>query len=180
MSKYSVWLEYWRRRSIVYVQCTYMPYRQRTRHMHAFNIGKILPRNGQSESVVWSYVCLITCKHTELSEWPVQVGNVVHAVKWVIVCDADCGGQQSKWFIFMKIMPDRDKKWRQSLGHREILLNQTNIRLYIPFSDWFGTKETSVRSHINRKTVNTIWFRFDLIRFLCVRIVKSLIAAIFF
>ena len=47
----------------------------------------------------------------------------------------------------------------------EILLNQTEIRLYLPFSDWLGAKRTSVWFQINRKMVNTIWFRFELIRF---------------
>ena len=27
------------------------------------------------------------------------------------------------------------------VSHREIFLNQTEIRLYLPFSDWFGTKQ---------------------------------------
>ena len=49
--------------------------------------------------------------------------------------------------------------------HREILLNQTEIRLYLSFSNWFGTKRTSVWFQINQKMVNTIWFRFDLIIF---------------
>ena len=40
------------------------------------------------------------------------------------------------------------------------------IRLYMPFSDWFGTKQTvSVWFQINRCMVNTIWFQFDLIRY---------------
>ena len=43
----------------------------------------------------------------------------------------------------------------------EILLNPTEIRLYLTFSDWFGFQ-------IDRKRVNTIWFWFDLIRFVCV------------
>ena len=47
----------------------------------------------------------------------------------------------------------------------EILLNQTEIRLYLQFSDWFETKRTTVWLKINRKMVNTIWFLFDLIRF---------------
>ena len=37
--------------------------------------------------------------------------------------------------------------------------------LYLPFSDWFGTKRTSVWFQINRNMVNTIWFRVDSIRF---------------
>ena len=38
--------------------------------------------------------------------------------------------------------------------------------MYIPFSDWFGTKRTvSVCFQINHKMVNTIWFWLDLIRF---------------
>ena len=47
----------------------------------------------------------------------------------------------------------------------EILLNQTEIRLYIPLSDGFITKRTSVSFQIIQKMVNTIWFRFDLMRF---------------
>ena len=47
----------------------------------------------------------------------------------------------------------------------KIILNQPEIRLYLPFSDWFGTKQTSVCLQINRKMVNTIWFQIDLIRF---------------
>ena len=47
----------------------------------------------------------------------------------------------------------------------EILFNQPEVKLYLPFSDWFGTKLTSVWFRINRKLVNTIWFRFDLKRF---------------
>ena len=46
----------------------------------------------------------------------------------------------------------------------EILLSQTEMGLYLLFPDWFGTKRTSVWIKINRKMVNTIWFRFDLIR----------------
>ena len=48
----------------------------------------------------------------------------------------------------------------------EILIDQTEIILYLPFSDWFGTEWVTVWFRINRKMVNTIWFRFDLIRFL--------------
>ena len=33
----------------------------------------------------------------------------------------------------------------------EILLNQTEIRLYLPFSDWFSTKRTSVSSKSIKK-----------------------------
>ena len=47
----------------------------------------------------------------------------------------------------------------------EILLNQPEIRLYLPFSDWFGTNQTFVWFQINRKMINTIWFRFGLTRF---------------
>ena len=42
------------------------------------------------------------------------------------------------------------------------------IRLYIPFSGWFGTKRMSIWFQVNLKMVRTIWFRVDLIRFLCV------------
>ena len=47
----------------------------------------------------------------------------------------------------------------------EILLNQPKIRLYLTFSDLFGTKQTLVWFQINWKLVNTIWFRVDLIIF---------------
>ena len=47
----------------------------------------------------------------------------------------------------------------------EILLNQTEIRLYSLFSDSFGSKPTSVWIQINRKMVNTTLFQVDLIRF---------------
>ena len=47
----------------------------------------------------------------------------------------------------------------------KILSNQTEIRLYLLFSDWFGTKRTFVWFQINLKMITTIWFRFDLIRF---------------
>ena len=57
----------------------------------------------------------------------------------------------------------------------EILLNQTEIILYFPFSDWFGTKRTSVWFQISLKMVNTIWLQVDLIRFwrdfsVCIRL----------
>ena len=49
----------------------------------------------------------------------------------------------------------------------QILVNQTEIRLYLPCIDWFGTANGLVRLlfQINRCMVNTVWFRFDLIRF---------------
>ena len=46
-----------------------------------------------------------------------------------------------------------------------IALILTHIRLYLPFSDWFGIKLTSFCFKINRKIVNTIWYRFELTRF---------------
>ena len=46
-----------------------------------------------------------------------------------------------------------------------IALIQTEIRLYLPFSDWFGSKRKSVWIQINRKIVNTIWFRLELTRY---------------
>ena len=43
-----------------------------------------------------------------------------------------------------------------------ILLMQTEIRLYLPFSIWFWSKQTSVWIRINREMVNTIlWKRFQ-------------------
>ena len=48
----------------------------------------------------------------------------------------------------------------------EIFLNQPEMRLHLPYSDWFESKRTSVWIQINRKMVNTFWFQVDLIRFL--------------
>ena len=64
------------------------------------------------------------------------------------------------WVSFMP----RDASHLDNL-HREILLNQTEIRLYLPCADWFGSKRTSVWIQIIRCMVNTIWFRFNSIIF---------------
>ena len=51
----------------------------------------------------------------------------------------------------------------------EILLNQTKIRLYLPYSDWFRIKRTvSVWFQINLKMVNSVWFNNVSKRFFCV------------
>ena len=57
--------------------------------------------------------------------------------------------------------------WRHYIPRNffKILLNQTEIRLYLPCTGWFGSKRMSVWIQINRKMVDTTWFRFDLIRF---------------
>ena len=46
----------------------------------------------------------------------------------------------------------------------QILFSQTEIRLYLPFSNWVGSKRTSIWFQFNRKIVNTIRFRVDLIK----------------
>ena len=43
-------------------------------------------------------------------------------------------------------------------GRRALFVFCPEIRLYLPLSDWFGTKWKSVWFQINRKMVNTIWF----------------------
>ena len=62
-------------------------------------------------------------------------------------------------------------------SHREIVIksnrNQIVFTIFDWFgtkqtSDWFGTKQTLVWFQIIHKVLNTIWFRVDLIRFLCV------------
>ena len=44
----------------------------------------------------------------------------------------------------------------------EILLNQTEIRLYLPYSNWFGTKRTSVcalnQSENGKYNLISVWF----------------------
>ena len=74
----------------------------------------------------------------------------------------------SNWCV--RAIPNLSYSRRKIAGTRrnilEILSNQTEIRLYLPRTDSFGTKQTpSVWFQINRCTVNTIWFWFDLIRF---------------
>ena len=52
-----------------------------------------------------------------------------------------------------------------------MLLNHTEIKLNLPFFNWFRTKRTSVSFQINRKIRNTIWFRCDLTiirKYLCI------------
>ena len=63
---------------------------------------------------------------------------------------------KARWIIFFRVYTQRNLF--------EILLKETEIRLYLPFSDWFGTERMLVWFHINLKVVNKIWFRFDLIR----------------
>ena len=59
----------------------------------------------------------------------------------------------------------------------EILLDQIEIRLYLSFFRliWNQTDTVRLLFQINRKMVNAIWFQFDLIRFLCVCNVHSLL-----
>ena len=47
----------------------------------------------------------------------------------------------------------------------EILLNRPEIGFYLPFSNEFGSKRTSVKIQISGKIVNTILLRVDLIKF---------------
>ena len=47
----------------------------------------------------------------------------------------------------------------------EILSNQPEIRLYLPFTDWFGSKRTSAWIYSSRKMVNTVRFRVYSLRF---------------
>ena len=44
--------------------------------------------------------------------------------------------------------------------HRDILLSQPEIRLYLPFSDWFGTRN---RRPFGVQNQSTIWYQFELI-----------------
>ena len=60
-----------------------------------------------------------------------------------------------------------------------ILLYQPKIRLYLPCADWFGTKRSpSIWFQINRFMVNTIWFQYDLIRFLCLQDWTSMLSMV--
>ena len=69
-----------------------------------------------------------------------------------------------KIYIYMKYIACTKASYTQKYLF-EILSNQTEIRLYLLFSNWFETKRASIWFQINRKMVNTIWFRLALIRF---------------
>ena len=122
-----------------------------------------------------------------------------------------CNLESLKRTVLARCVPEAGICWNPVYRNLfEILLNQLEIRLYLPFSDWLGTKRTSVCSRcwdvlesstarlkkksiyiiilkkksfwpfsdwfgtkrtfvwiqINRKIVNRIWFRVDLIRYL--------------
>ena len=67
--------------------------------------------------------------------------------------------------VGVSIDPHDAKTWYTQKNLFEILLNQPDFRLYFSFSDRFGSKRTSAWIQINRKMVNTIWNRVDLIIF---------------
>ena len=76
-----------------------------------------------------------------------------------------------KWYLFMNTNPTRKTAVTNSCprGYTQrnlfdFSLNQPEIKFYLPFSYWLGTKRKSVWIQINRKMVNKMWFRFDLIR----------------
>ena len=71
----------------------------------------------------------------------------------------------SVWFIREIELSVRSYSFPIERNHFSVSLTIFLSRLYLPYSDWFGTKRTSVRFKINRTMVNTIWFRVDLIRF---------------
>ena len=84
------------------------------------------------------------------------------SVNWQRICSSGIPFMAQKYYHgtekYKRLVP-----WHRNIF--EILLNQSEIRLYLPFSDWFRSKQTSAWFQISRKMVNTIWFRFDLIRF---------------
>ena len=77
---------------------------------------------------------------------------------------------QKKWFSFMLWFTRTWFRTQRSLF--QILLNETEIGLYLPCTDWFRTKRTlsvccskSIGTAIQSiGTANTTWFQFDLIR----------------
>ena len=91
-----------------------------------------------------------------------------------IVCCCDTLWGFLGWPSILEAAHDveRDSSLSDSIAreNEKILSNQTEIRLYLPFSAWIGQQTDNVRLlfQINRKMVDTILFRFDLIRFLCV------------
>ena len=60
-----------------------------------------------------------------------------------------------------------NKRTVESPTHREILLNHTEIRLYLPFSDWFGTANQSLPFAVPNQSLhgkyNQIWVWFNAI-----------------
>ena len=78
-------------------------------------------------------------------------------------------GKWGNWTVRpTKLLSTRNRRrWERYTKENlfEILWNESEIRSCVPFSDWFGTKRTFLWLQINRKMVNTISFRVDLIRF---------------
>ena len=52
-----------------------------------------------------------------------------------------------------------EQKCSVKIRHAHIPAILTGVRLYSPFTDWFGTKRQFVWFHIDRKMVNTIWLQ---------------------
>ena len=65
--------------------------------------------------------------------------------------------------MFAFFVPNQAQCTQRNLS--KVLLNQPEIRLCLLFSDWFGSKRTSIWIQINQKMLNTIWFQVYLIRF---------------
>ena len=103
---------------------------------------------------VWLFVCMIMLPHfLERFFNPMRyTGIYIHCVQsgkptTAVVRLAPLGQPMS----LFPVWPLHAQKSKQD--------SRWKLWLYLPFSDWFGTKRSPVRLKIDRLMVNTIWFR---------------------
>ena len=104
---------------------------------------------------------LLQC-HSPQYPCQLQLIPVIRGLLLLIIagCWPESGGLQ--------LQPSED--WKQPKVHQRILaeicaFNQTDIRLYLPFSRLILVQQTESLFQINQKMVITIWLRFDLMQF---------------
>ena len=73
-------------------------------------------------------------------------------------------GKNTRWHCLGTFLPDVHYVCTYREIFSEILLNQTQIRLYLTFSDWFGTKRTVFvwfQNQSENVKYNLIWVWFN-------------------
>ena len=97
------------------------------------------------------------CRETPVSRFQIPVwinvlGLCIACESWRIYCRIHETFQSYKWLCLHSLL--------------DVNVMCTQIRLYLPCTYWFGTKrKVFLWLQIKLKMVNTIWFRFELIRF---------------
>ena len=98
--------------------------------------------------------------------------SFLNEVSSVVLADYNCWGDMViifcgwAWSPFVVVKTEKLwilKDWNALNKNRLLNLVKSNeIRLYLPFFNSFGNERNSAWFWINRKMVNTIWFRIDL------------------